>query len=83
MNKEQLTLIEQEFSQIKSVYFNAAYLGPSPARCRAGVEESLNKELERIFLEKKREQKKEKKEREKLLSILIAFKLVTTNIPVT
>ena len=50
MNKEQRSLIDHEFSQIKSLYFNAAYLGPSPARCRAGVEETLGKELNPSFV---------------------------------
>jgi len=42
-------VINQEYEDLKSVYLNAAYFGPSPKRCRFFVEESLKHELDPSF----------------------------------
>ena len=43
-------LIKEEFSLLNSYYFNAAYFGPSPLRCKKSVEDTLLKELNPSFV---------------------------------
>ena len=42
-------VVSKEYEDLKSVYLNAAYFGPSPKRCRAYVEKSLKHEIDPSF----------------------------------
>ena len=50
MEAESLKLIEQEFSSLKSLYFNSAYLGPSPRRAKERATQALQVESDPSFL---------------------------------
>jgi cysteine desulfurase / selenocysteine lyase len=43
-------IVKEEFGELKSHYFNAAYFGPSPLRSKRQVEKSLSKEVNPSFI---------------------------------
>jgi cysteine desulfurase/selenocysteine lyase len=43
------SLIEKEYSHLKTTYFNSAYFGPSPMRAKATIETAMQKELDPSF----------------------------------
>ncbi len=43
------SLIEKEFSSLSSIYFNAAYFGPSPLRSKDTILAAMNRELDPSF----------------------------------
>jgi cysteine desulfurase / selenocysteine lyase len=42
-------VVNKEYEDLKSIYLNAAYFGPSPKRCRGLVEKSLKHEIDPSF----------------------------------
>jgi cysteine desulfurase/selenocysteine lyase len=49
MDSATRSLIEKEFSQLKSIYFNSAYFGPSPIRSKVTIEAAMQRELDPSF----------------------------------
>jgi len=45
------SLVEKEFSHLTATYFNSAYFGPSPGRCKNLIEKALARELDPKFKE--------------------------------
>ncbi len=43
------TLIEKEYSHLKTLYFNSAYFGPSPMRSKETITKAMNRELDPSF----------------------------------
>lgn len=43
------SLIEKEFSELSSIYFNAAYFGPSPLRSKDSILAAMKRELDPSF----------------------------------
>jgi selenocysteine lyase/cysteine desulfurase len=43
------SLIQKEFSSLSSIYFNAAYFGPSPLRAKETILAAMNRELDPTF----------------------------------
>jgi len=43
------SLIQKEFSSLSSIYFNAAYFGPSPLRAKETIQAAMNRELDPSF----------------------------------
>lgn len=43
------SLIEKEYSHLKTIYFNTAYFGPSPIRSKVSIEAAMQKELDPSF----------------------------------
>ena len=50
MNEVISDIICEEFGELKSLYFNAAYFGPSPLRSKRNVEQALAKEVNPSFI---------------------------------
>jgi hypothetical protein len=50
MNEVISELVRDEFGELKSHYFNAAYFGPSPLRSKRQVEDTLAKEVNPSFI---------------------------------
>lgn len=44
-------LIEEEFAELKTNYFNSAYFGPSPLRCKESLDTRIQLELDPSFTE--------------------------------
>lgn len=42
-------LIDQEYSHLKTLYFNSAYFGPSPIRSKETITKAMNRELDPSF----------------------------------
>lgn len=49
MDSATRSLIEKEYSHLKTIYFNSAYFGPSPIRSKATIEEAMQRELDPSF----------------------------------
>ncbi len=49
MDSATRSLIEREYSHLKTLYFNSAYFGPSPIRAKDSIIEAMNKELDPSF----------------------------------
>lgn len=49
MRPELRSLIEKEYSHLKTIFFNAAYFGPSPQRAKASIEAAMQRELDPSF----------------------------------
>jgi cysteine desulfurase/selenocysteine lyase len=49
MDSATKSLIEKEYSHLKSIYFNSAYFGPSPIRSKATIMAAMEKELDPSF----------------------------------
>ena len=43
------SLIEKEYSHLKSIYFNSAYFGPSPIRSQETINKAMQRELDPSF----------------------------------
>lgn len=43
------SLIEKEYSHLKTLYFNTAYFGPSPIRAKETITQAMNRELDPSF----------------------------------
>ncbi|MBC7715232.1 MAG: aminotransferase class V-fold PLP-dependent enzyme [Rhizobacter sp.] len=43
------SLIEKEYSHLKTLYFNTAYFGPSPMRSKDSITKAMNRELDPSF----------------------------------
>ena len=43
------SLIEKEYSHLKTLYFNSAYFGPSPIRAKETITQAMNRELDPSF----------------------------------
>jgi cysteine desulfurase/selenocysteine lyase len=51
MDEAVKSLIEKEYSHLKTLYFNTAYFGPSPIRSKETIEKSMWRELDPSFYE--------------------------------
>lgn len=49
MDSATQSLIEKEYSHLKTIYFNSAYFGPSPIRAKETILAAMNKELDPSF----------------------------------
>ncbi|MBP9682129.1 MAG: aminotransferase class V-fold PLP-dependent enzyme [Bacteriovorax sp.] len=49
MDSATRSLIKKEFSELSSIYFNAAYFGPSPLRSKDTILEAMKRELDPSF----------------------------------
>jgi cysteine desulfurase / selenocysteine lyase len=49
MDSATRSLIEKEYSHLKTIYFNSAYFGPSPIRAKDTIEKAMKRELDPSF----------------------------------
>lgn len=49
MDSATTSLVEKEYSHLKTIYFNSAYFGPSPIRAKESITAAMNRELDPSF----------------------------------